>query len=104
MAKAFGKYKITVYNVKGELVEVIYRTVYRFNRARKAIYGQYFGLHYGGVRPQVYGDCGHPNGLYIFAGDYCLQSNMSDLVRKEIHQNHVYDERDIVSIDIAMAI
>ena len=98
MGKRVGKRKITVYNVHGEVFEVINRTIYSFNRGRRSCYGQYIGLHYGGVRPHVYGDCQHPNGLYIFAGDYVSQSNISDEVRKRIHANHSYSEREILSV------
>lgn len=96
MFKFPNKYKIRVYDVNGDVTETIERFVYRFNRARRKVYGDYLGVQYKNSRPQVYGDYEHPNGLYIFQGDFSAKP--TEEIRKRIHSQHVYDERDIVSV------
>mgnify|MGYP007120798662 CR=1 FL=1 len=91
-----GKHNIRVYDKDGNFVENVKRTVYFFNYGRSVHYGQYWGVNYKNSRPSVYGDSEHPNGLYIFGGDFSSQPN--EEMKRKIHAQHTYDKRDIVSL------
>lgn len=96
MVKIPKKQTITVYDVEGNVVEKIERFVYNFNRGRSVNYGTYWGVNYRNCRPHVYGDNEHPNGLYIYQGDF--RRGDHEAMRKKIHANHVFDERVIINV------
>jgi len=91
-----GKHKIRVYDVLGNVVEDITRTIYSFNKGRTINYGVYLGVNYKNSRPKVYGDSEHPNGLYIFQGDF--STFPTEEIRARIHAQHTHDPRDVYSI------
>jgi hypothetical protein len=95
--KTATKHKITVYDFEGKVTETLEKHVQRFNLGTNSKYGTYLGIQYKQSRPKVYGDTEHPNGLYIFQGDYSARD--TEEIRKAIHRNHVFNERDIVSVE-----
>lgn len=94
-----NKYKITVYDVNGNVVDTIERIVYEFNVGRTKAHGTYWGVNYKNSRPRVYGDSTHPNGLYITRADFVFgQTVDTQAIRLDVHHNHTFDHLTIAKI------
>ena len=87
--KQWCRRKIAVYGQDGKIAEHITRMVYEFKRHQNT----YFGVNYCNKREEVKGSDEHPNGMYI------CPNRLSGADEKAIHIQHVYDEREIVSIN-----
>lgn len=94
-----GKHRIAVYDFDGTFLKHIDKHVHEFNTGRKKIYGTYYGINYMSGRLKIRGDSSHPNGLYVYLGDFRAHSDELDNIRKQIHTNHVFDIKDVYSID-----
>lgn len=80
------KYKIAVYDENGNFRETIERFIYRLRN------GKSYCVNYKNMKLQVYGDSEHPNGLYV------NMVYLNEELRKTIHRNHVFNEKDIMGI------